>query len=146
MVVLDLHTTGGQYLAANVTVRWAQIGLPPGTRAAVRDLYARRDLGVFEGAVTVEVQAHDVAALRVAPLGGLEGDTWRPWDQSIYNGGGADDGRGAEAAAATAASWEVRRQGAAQLRGQRGQRAHQQVGGPVEVVQRVFAVLGRGEG
>ena len=113
MVVLDLHTTGGQYLAANVTVRWAQIGLPPGTRAAVRDLYARRDLGVFEGAVTVEVQAHDVAALRVAPLGGLEGDPWRPWDQSIYNGGGADDGRGAEAAAATAASWEVRRQGAA---------------------------------
>lgn len=109
VVLLDLHHTGGQYLTANATVRWATIGLPPGTRAAVRDLYAERDLGVFEGAVTVEVQAHDVVALRVTPVGGLEGDTWRPWDQSIYGGG--NDGQAA-AAAVAGASREGQRQAA----------------------------------
>jgi hypothetical protein len=29
----------------------------------------------------LQVWAHDVRVLRISPVGGLQGDTWRPWDQ-----------------------------------------------------------------
>ena len=46
--------------ASAAQVHWHQIGLPAGAAAAVRDLYAERDLGVFTGAFTATVTAHDV--------------------------------------------------------------------------------------
>lgn len=72
---------GGQYLLSNITVSWKQLGLPAGTPARVRDLYAEKDLGEFTGSFTAEVWAHDVVAVRIDPVGGLSRDTWRPWHQ-----------------------------------------------------------------
>lgn len=73
------HTPGGQYIVSNISVSWAQLGLPAGTRAAVRDLYAEADLGTFTDSFTAEVTAHDVRVVRIAPQGGLAHDSWRPW-------------------------------------------------------------------
>lgn len=90
MVLLNLHHTGGQYLRSNITVHWDQVGLPPGTPARVRDLYAETDLGVATGSFTATVWAHDVVALRISPLGGSKDDEWRPWHQQpIYRRNGA---------------------------------------------------------
>lgn len=63
--------TGGQYPLSNMTVHWRQLGLPAGTAATVRDLYAEKDLGVFTDSFTAEVRA-----------GRLEGRErgHRPWD------------------------------------------------------------------
>lgn len=61
-------------------MRWAQLGLDAGARAAVRDLYAQADLGVFSGAFTAAVGLHDVAMLRITPLSAVEAAPgWRPW-------------------------------------------------------------------
>lgn len=84
VVLLNLHHLGGQYLTSNITVQWQQLGLPAGMVAAVRDLYAERDLGQATDAYTALVSAHDVVVLSITPLEGLQGDTWRPWDQQIY--------------------------------------------------------------
>lgn len=73
------HTTGGQYLVSNISVSWAQLGLPAGTPAAVRDLYAEADLGTFTDSFAAEVTAHDVRVVRITPLGGRAHDSWRPW-------------------------------------------------------------------
>jgi len=57
--------------AANITASWADLGFPPGARMAVRDLWARADLGTFTGAFTAAAVApHDVALLRMAPAAG----------------------------------------------------------------------------
>lgn len=45
--------------AARISVRWQALGYPAGTRAAVRDLYARKDLGVFKGGFTAEVEVRE---------------------------------------------------------------------------------------
>lgn len=60
-------------------MHWEQIGLDEGVRAVVRDLYAERDLGEFTGSFTASVGVHDVAALRITPLGVQGSLTWRPW-------------------------------------------------------------------
>ena len=63
----------------------AQIGLGRRQRAAVRDLYGGRDLGVFEGSFSAAVPVHDVAVLRITPVEGPRDDAWRPWHgQPIY--------------------------------------------------------------
>lgn len=82
MVLLNLHTTGGQYLTSNITVTWEQLGLPPHRAAVVRDLYAEQDLAEATGSFTAAVHAHDVRVLRITPVGGMRGDTWRPWHQN----------------------------------------------------------------
>ncbi len=46
-----------------VTVTWSELGIPP--VAAVRDLWARRDLGVFQGGYQVVLPGHGSALLRV---------------------------------------------------------------------------------
>ncbi|KAL4432167.1 hypothetical protein ABPG77_005929 [Micractinium sp. CCAP 211/92] len=63
----------------NITVFWGQIGLQPGQRALVRDLYEERDLGEFADSFTGSVEAHNVLALRITPLEGPTDDGWRPW-------------------------------------------------------------------
>jgi hypothetical protein len=49
-----------------MTVTWAQLGYKPGLKAAVRDLYAESDLGVFEQGYTATVANYDVAVLRIS--------------------------------------------------------------------------------
>lgn len=45
-----------QYQASNFSVRWEQLGYEPGTDAAVRDLWAGEDLGVFTRSFSAEVR------------------------------------------------------------------------------------------
>lgn len=61
--VVHCHLAGG---ALDITVTWPQLGYEPGLRAVVRDLYAERDLGVFEKSFTASVGNFDVAVLRVS--------------------------------------------------------------------------------
>ncbi|KAL4450177.1 hypothetical protein ABPG77_010846 [Micractinium sp. CCAP 211/92] len=82
-VVLLNAASGG---AANITVSWQQLGLPAGTAALVRDLFAERDLGEFRGAFSAAVPSHDVAVLKLTPVDSSNGsavadDGWRPWHQ-----------------------------------------------------------------
>ncbi|PSC75843.1 Alpha-galactosidase [Micractinium conductrix] len=68
-----------QWPRTNVTLFWHQIGLQPGQRARVRDLYTGRDLGEFYDSFTGEVPVHDVLALRITPLQPPYDEGWRPW-------------------------------------------------------------------
>eukprot|EP00048_Salpingoeca_helianthica_P014860 m.223921 g.223921 ORF g.223921 m.223921 type:complete len:494 (-) comp16352_c0_seq1:183-1664(-) len=51
-------------VAVPITVKFADVGL---TRARVRDLWARKDLGVFSGSYTATVAPHAAAFLRLTP-------------------------------------------------------------------------------
>ncbi len=50
---------------ADITVAWADLGLPPGA-ATVRDLWQRIDLGSFMNSYTATVPSHGVVLIRVA--------------------------------------------------------------------------------
>jgi alpha-galactosidase len=50
----------------NITVKFSQTGI--GDRAAVRDLWARKDLGVFDGSYSVGVVEHGVVMLKATPV------------------------------------------------------------------------------
>lgn len=81
---------------SNISVSWAQLGLPAGVPANVRDLYAEADLGTFTDSFTAEVTAHDVRVVRIVPLGGKAHDSWRPWHtQPIAAAAVGADGRAA---------------------------------------------------
>lgn len=85
MALANFQTTQSQYPMSNITVFWEQIGLARGQRCTVRDLYGERDLGVFSGSFSAAVPVHDVAVLRIAPVGPPRDDTWRPWHgQPLY--------------------------------------------------------------
>lgn len=63
-------------------VHWRQIGLPAGAAAAVRDLYAERDLGTFTDSFSASVTAHDVVGCNCTWLAGwLAGgvNCWFGW-------------------------------------------------------------------
>jgi alpha-galactosidase len=51
--------------AASLKVSWAELGLGAGASLKVRDLWAKKDLGVFTGSHEAPVPAHDVVMLRV---------------------------------------------------------------------------------
>ena len=54
---------------ADVSCTWAELGLPAGAKAAVRDLWARADLGDFTGAFTARgVESHGAVMVRVTML------------------------------------------------------------------------------
>jgi alpha-galactosidase len=53
--------------AGEVYTTWEDIGLAPGTSAALRDLWTGKDLGTFEKRFEVKVGAHDVLMMRVTP-------------------------------------------------------------------------------
>ena len=101
--------------ADSCAVRWAEIGLPEGAAATVRDLFARRDLGRHSGEFTAEVKPLDVVALRITPVdAAAEGaDDWRPWHGqrmfAAHSDGGAALG-GGEAGAVRAALYGAREQ------------------------------------
>ena len=42
-----------------IGIEWAALGLPAGARVAVRDLWARSDLGIFSGSFAVNVSQRD---------------------------------------------------------------------------------------
>lgn len=71
---------------------WSQLGytndvIGSGFKATVRDLYAGRDLGVFEDGFEAQVSSYDVMAIRITPTGQVEthsegqvlSSEWRPW-------------------------------------------------------------------
>jgi alpha-galactosidase len=50
-----------------LSVRWEDVSLFPGGSAVVRDLWAKKDLGVFTGQFETKVGPHDVAMLKITP-------------------------------------------------------------------------------
>jgi alpha-galactosidase len=52
---------------AEITANWDQLGYPDKLRAAVRDLWAHRDLGRRAGTFSVTVEPHGVLMLKVQP-------------------------------------------------------------------------------
>jgi alpha-galactosidase len=53
---------------ATLTVSWAALGLPAGSSAAVRDLWAHADLGSFTGGYTgAAILPHEARTLKVTP-------------------------------------------------------------------------------
>jgi alpha-galactosidase len=50
--------------AATIKVSWNEIGLPTG-KASVRDLWAGKDVGEFDGSYSVSVPSHGTAMLRI---------------------------------------------------------------------------------
>jgi hypothetical protein len=96
VVLFNRHAT---WWPVTIRVTWAQLGYgtTPGFRAVVRDLYAERDLGVYEDGFEARVSSHDVMAIRVTPLGQVTpggdnpseksevvtvGSEWRPWSHA----------------------------------------------------------------
>jgi alpha-galactosidase len=53
--------------AGPVTVAWEDIGLFPGGKALVRDLWKKADVGPFAGRFEAEVEPHDVVMVRITP-------------------------------------------------------------------------------
>ena len=49
-----------------ITLKFSQIGIDG--RAGVRDLWARKDLGVFDGSYSADVQEHGIVMIRVKPV------------------------------------------------------------------------------
>jgi alpha-galactosidase len=50
-----------------ITVNWEQLGYPGHLSAAVRDLWAHKDLGKFTGKFSAMVASHAVVMVRVVP-------------------------------------------------------------------------------
>jgi len=52
---------------STVSAAWEAIGLFPGTKARVRDLWQKADLGTFERLFQAKVEPHGVTMVTVAP-------------------------------------------------------------------------------
>ncbi len=52
---------------APIKFEWKDIGYPNGVKAEVRDLWKHRDLGVFTGGFSAEVERHSVVMIKVTP-------------------------------------------------------------------------------
>lgn len=53
--------------SSDITVHWEQIGYPAHLSAAVRDLWAHKDLGKFTGKFSAQVESHAVVMVTVKP-------------------------------------------------------------------------------
>jgi len=53
--------------ATNITANWSDIGLTPTTRAMVRDLWLRKDLGVYSGTFSSRVPSHGGVKIKLTP-------------------------------------------------------------------------------
>ncbi len=53
--------------AGPIAVAWEELGLAPGGKAVVRDLWKKADLGSFAGRFEAKVEPHDVVMVRVTP-------------------------------------------------------------------------------
>jgi hypothetical protein len=65
-VYVALFNTGTS--SATVSVNWIDLGLPIGTSADVRDLWAREDLGVQENEYSVTLNPHASSLVHVTPV------------------------------------------------------------------------------
>jgi alpha-galactosidase len=54
--------------AGEIYTSWEDIGLAPGTKASLRDLWTGKDLGVLEKRFEAKVGPHDVLMMRVTPI------------------------------------------------------------------------------
>ncbi len=54
---------------ATIRVTWNDLNFTPSMKAQVRDLWKHEDLGIFTGSFAANVAPHDVAMLRITPLG-----------------------------------------------------------------------------
>jgi Alpha galactosidase A/Concanavalin A-like lectin/glucanases superfamily/Alpha galactosidase C-terminal beta sandwich domain/Alpha-galactosidase, CBM13 domain len=72
-------------VAANITVNWSDLGLAPGSPAAVRDLWAHQNLGNFTGSYTsTNIPAHGSTMLTIA--GAFDWSRPRTYEaESSYN-------------------------------------------------------------
>jgi alpha-galactosidase len=52
---------------AEIEVKWAEIGYPAKFKAAVRDLWQKKDLGPFTGSFSASVQSHGVVMVIIKP-------------------------------------------------------------------------------
>jgi alpha-galactosidase len=52
---------------ADITVSWSDLGVPPETKAMVRDLWIKADLGIHTDHYTRTVAPHDCAVVRISP-------------------------------------------------------------------------------
>jgi alpha-galactosidase len=52
---------------SSISVPWEEIGLFPGMKASVRDLWKKADVGVMAGHYEAKVEPHGVAMVRIAP-------------------------------------------------------------------------------
>jgi len=52
---------------AEISVSWEDLGYPAHLSAAVRDLWAKKDLGKSTATFTAKVSSHAVTMLRVTP-------------------------------------------------------------------------------
>jgi len=50
-----------------IAVSWEDIGLFPATKARVRDLWKRADVGAFTGRYEAKVEPHGVVMVRITP-------------------------------------------------------------------------------
>lgn len=74
------HADGDQYPVVNITVHWEDLGYETDSKAAVRDLFATENLGVFEGSLTVSVDLHDARMVKITPeKRKSHHEDWRPW-------------------------------------------------------------------
>jgi alpha-galactosidase len=61
-VLLNRATT-----ARTTAVNWTELGFPADKGAAVRDLWAHKDLGAFQRSYSATVEPHGVVMIRVRP-------------------------------------------------------------------------------
>lgn len=64
-VAVILFNRGEQ--SANITLDWKDMNILSSQSASLRDLWAHKDIGIFTGSYTAEVESHGVVMLRVIP-------------------------------------------------------------------------------
>ena len=62
--------------AANITARWADIGLGAGVKAAAKDLWSKAALGSFADALTLAVPMHGSRTVRLTPAKVKASSSW----------------------------------------------------------------------
>jgi len=83
VVIFNRHTPT-QY-SSNVIVYFNTIGLLPTTTAVVRDLYARQDIGMYQGSISVTIAPHTALIYKITPTDPRpEFLNWRPWHTSPF--------------------------------------------------------------
>jgi len=79
VVVFNRHVHSDPY-PANLTLEFNMLGFTEDTQATVRDLFARKDLGVFLGEMKVSLMAHTAMIYKITPTEmKKEYFKWRPW-------------------------------------------------------------------
>ncbi|EIE26102.1 glycoside hydrolase [Coccomyxa subellipsoidea C-169] len=79
-----------QFDNSSITLHWHHLGWEGDMAVTVRDLYAKKDLGLFTHNFTAVIPYHGVLALKLTPSKYVNSfDQWRPWDCGIETDDGA---------------------------------------------------------